>query len=233
MAAPPSTGTLRRLSQPRSWTTVTPSPSASVSASTGVARWVARSEAEPPPMIWARGVGADDRHRAQGGPVEGQQPVVGQQDHRLGGRPPGHRPVLGSVGGHVVAGVAAVEGAQPVEHREQAGDLGVHQPRRPRRPARPPPARGRRPGPAPASPGRRLRPRTRPCRHPEPVGDHEAVEASSEDARQQLGGLGAPPPVEAVVGGHHAERSALGHRQLEGPQVDLPQARSSTSELIV
>ncbi len=164
----PSRGVLRRLSQPGSWTTVTPSPRASVKRGQRGHQVVGPERGGPAAHdLGAVGVGPDDRHGAQVGAVEGEQPVVGEQDHRLGGGPAGHGPMRRVVDRGLLAGPAVVEGAHPFEHRQQAGDLGVDAAsRRRHRPGRPQPAPGRTPGRVRASRGR-PRPRPTPrCRSP-------------------------------------------------------------------
>ena len=72
-------------------------------------------------------VGADDGQAAQGGHLEGQHPVVGQQNHRLGGGPADQYPVVGNVGfpfGHVQR---VVEGAGALQEQQESSDRPVEQ----------------------------------------------------------------------------------------------------------
>ena len=61
--------------------------------------------------------------------------------------------------------------------------------------------------------------------HGEPVRHDQATESplAAQHVEEQPGLFGEPWPVEAVVGGHQAQRPALADGQLEGQEVELPQ----------
>ena len=213
------------MSRPGSWTTSTSGPSRSRSASSGVRSSGTGRLADPPPMITARpALGPITATRRKRSGLQRERTVVAQEHHRRGGRLSGDGAVLGQVLRPGLLGRVVVEGADAVEHPEQAQHGGIHEGLVDR--ARPHlGGQGRPVGPAGA---RHLEVEAGPDRlgavgEGEPVGDHESVEAPvpPQDPAEQRLAVGAVLTVEAVVGGHDAERTALGHRHLERQQMDL------------
>ena len=165
-------------------------------------------------------------HGQAGQPVHGQRqdPVVLQEDHRLGGCTPGQGPVGRLVQLLFLPVVRFLEGPGPLGQEQEATDRcvhhrlgylacldGIHQPLS---------VPVGRPGHLQVQPGY-----SRGAGRPgsEPVRDHDPVEAplAAQHRVQHPPVLGCVGPVHPVVGSHHAPRPGVLDRHLERTHRDL------------
>ena len=215
-----TSGVVREMSTPGSWTISTSAPRRSRSASSGERSSGTGRLAEPPPMITARpALGPMTATVRSSDAANGQHVVVAQQHHRRGRGLPGDAPGAraGPPTGARSAGSSSrppTRSSTPSSRSTAASTQGLVDLARPDRVGQ------RRAVGAPGAGHLEVEPRgdrLRGVGEGEPVGDHEALEAplAAQHVGEQPAAVGAVLAVEAVVGGHDPEGAALLHRQLE------------------